>query len=81
MNIFQDKEEVYDQLKYVCMHIQPGAFKDELMGGEETVSTDFLDEIEKGLGRPLTREERSQLAVSEPISDVEDVDVIESVNG
>jgi len=75
LHIIKDKEELYEQLKYLCMHIRPEAFEDEIRRGDLSESTQFVVDLERNLGRKLTQEEMSKLSVSEEV----DIDIIEPI--
>lgn len=80
-NINKDRGEQVDLLKYLCIHIRPEAYQDELEGKQE--STEFLSDIEKMAGRKLSEEELTRLNITEQsitpaVVDV-DIDVIERI--
>jgi len=80
-NINKDKEDLLEQLKYLCIHIRPEAYKDEL-SGTTSVSTDFREMVEGMVGRPLSDDELLQIdnpEAMEPVFDGMDVDTIERV--
>lgn len=59
--------ELAEQIKTICMHIQPQAY---ITKKPDAVSTDFIGDIIAKLGRELTPEEKAALDVRD-----EDVDV------
>lgn len=62
-------------LHTICMHIRPEAYVEK-----QHVSTTFLDDIEKQLGRKLTDEEKAEIGGESPTVDVEeDLDTIERI--
>jgi hypothetical protein len=76
-NINKDREEEIDILKYLCIHIRPEAYQDEL--GDKQESTEFLSDIEKMAGRKLSDEEKAKLEIKEQETTEIDIDVIERI--
>lgn len=70
LNIKKDYEDRAELIKTLCMHIRPEAYFEK---ESQTVSTDFVGEVEQQLGRPLTEEELAALGA--PIEEVTDDDV------
>ena len=60
--------ETAEQIKTICMHIQPQAY---FTKKPDAVSTDFISDIMQKLGRDLAPEEREALGVVD-----DDVDII-----
>ena len=73
LHIGRDKREHVEYIKNICMHIRPEAYfnKDKNISRD----TDFIANIEAGLGRELTAKEKIDLAADD--SDDVDVDIIE----
>jgi hypothetical protein len=75
LNIRKDKVEQAEQIKNICMHIQPQAYFKKQM--HDAVSTDFINDIMTKLGRELTPEEKLALDVPPDLNgDDGDVDTI-----
>lgn len=62
--------ELAEQIKNICMHIQPQAYFTKKADG---VSTDFVGDIMAKLGRELTPEEKIALNVPEEDADVDTI--------